>query len=85
MEWEDKSKSIKVLSYDDCVITSKMLNKRKIILHVERKSDKSEGNVFVRLHEKFEKEFMTFKKLLASKSIMGKSINEFKEMEVEEL
>ncbi|MBL8029885.1 MAG: hypothetical protein JNN11_01420 [Candidatus Doudnabacteria bacterium] len=85
MEWEDKPKSIKVLSYDDCIITSKILNKRKIILHVERQADNSEGNVFVRLDEKYESEFVVFKKMLSSKNIIGKSLNEFREMEVEEL
>ena len=33
MEWEDKAKSIKTLSADDCIITGKQLNNKKIILH----------------------------------------------------
>lgn len=85
MEWEDKSKSIKVLDGDDCVITGKMLNKQKIILHMKRLADGSEGNVFVRLKDQFHDQFAVSKKLLACKKVVGLSLNEFKNFNVEEL
>jgi len=85
MEWEDKSKSIKILNGDDCVITGKVLNRKKIILHMKRVSDGSEGNVFVILKEKFEDQFPVSKKLLASKKVVGITLNQFKNFDVEEL
>lgn len=85
MEWEDKATSIKVLDGDDCEITGKVLNKRKIILHMKRTSDGSEGNVFVRLKDEHEKDFPTSKKLFASKKVIGLSLNEFKNFEIENL
>ena len=83
MEWEDKDKKIKVLTGDDCEITSKFLNKNKVILHMKRTLDDSEGNVFVRLKEGQEAHFLTSKKLLASKKVIGMTLNKFKEMDVE--
>jgi len=85
MEMEDKSKSIKILDGDDCVITGKALNKDKIILHMKREVDDSEGNVFVRLKEAFQDQFAVSKKLLASKKVVGLTLNQFSEFEVEEL
>ena len=85
MEMEDKDKRIKTLDGDDCIITGKALNKNKIILHMERAGDDSQGNVFVKLKEEFEKDFATSKKLLACKKVVGMTLNEFKEMSVEEL
>ncbi len=85
MEWEDKSKSIAVLSGDDCKIVSKILNRYKIILHMKREKDGSEGNVFVRLKDKFEDQFPVSKKLLASKKVIGLTLNEFKNFEIENL
>jgi|GEM_PF-1774320 len=85
MEWEDKDKSIKILSDEDCEITSKSLNNRKIILHVKRAGDGSEGNVFVTLKESSKEHFATSKKLLASKNILGITLGKFKNMDIEEL
>jgi hypothetical protein len=85
MEWEDKDKSIKPLSGDDCVIVGKTLNIKKIILNMKRTSDGSEGNVFTRLIDPTKENFVFSKKLLASKSVMGKTLNEFREMEIESL
>lgn len=85
MEWETKAKSIKTLSGDDCVITGKVLNKKKIILHMKRVNDDSEGNVFVRLKDDHLADFPTSKKLLASKKVVGMTLNEFKNLDVEEL
>ncbi len=85
MEDENKSKGIDVLSGDDCEITSKALNKNKIILHVKRLSDDSEGNVFVRLKEDFSKEFEISKKMLSSKKIIGMTLNQLKNLGVEDL
>ena len=85
MEWEDKAKSIPVLTGDDCVITGKMLNKNKIILHLQRTSDESEGNVFVRLKDDNKSEFATSKKLLASKAVVGLTLNQFKKFDVAQL
>jgi hypothetical protein len=85
MESDEKSSKIKVLNGDDCQIVSKALNKNKIILHLKRKTDDSEGNVFVRLNEAHLKDFATSKKLLASKNVVGLTLNEFKEFEVEKL
>ncbi len=85
MESEEKSNKIKVLSGDDCEITGKVLNRHKIILHVKRLIDGSEGNVFVRLKDAFEGEFDTSKKLLASKKVIGISLNEFKDFAIENL
>ena len=85
MEWEDKSKSIPVLSGDDCEITGKMLNRKNIILHMKRLSDGSEGNVFVKLLEDNRDHFPISKKLLASKKIIGMTLNQFKKLDIEEL
>jgi hypothetical protein len=85
MEMEDKAKSIKVLDGDDCEITGKVLNKNKIILHMKRLSDGSEGNVFVKLKDDNKEHFPTSKKLLASKKVIGMSLNKFKNLDIEEL
>lgn len=85
MESDEKSSSIQVLSEDDCIITSKSLNKNKIILHMVREADNSEGNVFVRLKEAYAKDFPTSRKLLASKKILGLTLREFKKLNIEEL
>lgn len=85
MEMEDKAKSIKVLDADDCKIMSKALNKNKIILHMKREVDGSEGNVFVYLKEDYQKDFATSKKLFASRKVIGLTLNEFKDFSVEEL
>lgn len=85
MESEDKSKNIAVLDGDNCVIISKLLNKNKIILQMKRLLDDSAGNVFVRLKEGFNKEFPVSKKLLASKKVLGLTLNQFKNFEISEL
>ena len=85
MEWEDKAKSIKTLDGDDAKIMSKALNKNKIILHLQRESDASEGNVFVRLKDEYAKDFPTSKKLFSSKAVIGLSLNQFKKFNIEEL
>jgi hypothetical protein len=85
LESEEKSSSIKALTDDDSKITRKALNKNKIILHMERESDGSEGNVFVKLKEQFHDQFPVSKKLLASKVVLGMSLGEFKKLDVEKL
>lgn len=85
MEWEDKDKSIKSLSDSDCEITGKSLNNRKIILHVKRLEDNSEGNVFVKLKEQHQDQFATSKKLLASKKVLGMTLSQLKNLDIEEL
>ena len=85
MEMEDKAKSIKVLDDEDCVIMSKALNKNKIILHMKRLVDGSEGNVFVKLKEEFKDQFPISKKLFASKKITGLTLGQFKKLSIEEL
>lgn len=85
MEWEDKSKDIKTLSGDDCEITGKILNKNKIILHLKRTSDESEGNVFVKLRDEFHDQFTISRKLLGSKKIIGLSLNQFTKLDIDEL
>ena len=85
MEQEDKATSIKILDADDCTITGKVLNKHKIILHMKRLSDGSEGNVFVRLKDDHEKDFETSKKLLSSKKVIGMTLNQLKNLNIEEL
>lgn len=85
MEDEDKATSIKVLDDDDCEITGKVLNKKKIILHMKRLSDGSEGNVFVRLKDDHLDQFETSKKLLASKKVIGMTLGKFKDLNTEEL
>jgi hypothetical protein len=85
MEWEDKNKAIKTLDGDDCVIVGKQLNKNKIIFHMKRDSDGSEGNVFVRLKDDHAKDFPTSKKLLASKKTVGLTLNQLKSLNIEEL
>jgi hypothetical protein len=52
---------------------------------MKRAEDNSEGNVFVRLKEEFENNFAASKKLFASKKIIGMSLNELKEFNVEDL
>ena len=85
MEWEDKATSIKVLDADDCEIVGKTLNKNKIILHMKRNVDGSEGNVFSTLKESHKGEFAISKKLLASKKVLGMTLNQFKNLNIEEL
>ena len=85
MEWEDKDKKIKPLDGDDCVITGKQLNKNKIIFHMQRASDGSEGNVFVKLKDGNKSDFPTSKKLLATKKTMGMTLNQLKNLNIEEL
>jgi len=85
MEMEDKAKSIKVLDDNDCVIISKALNKNKIILHMKRAADGSEGNVFVYLKDEFSTDFATSKKLFASKKVIGLTLNQLRKFNIEEL
>ena len=85
MEPEDKAASQIDLSSDDCVIVSKGLNKNKVILHLRREKDGIEGNVFVRLKEKYENEFVISRKLLGSKTVNGLTLNEFKGFAIENL
>lgn len=85
MEMDEKAKSIKVLDDDDCVIVGKALNKNKIILNMKRASDNSEGNVFVRLKEKYESDFATSKKLFISKKVVGMTLGQFKNFKIEDL
>lgn len=85
LEWEDKDTSIKTLDWDDCKIVSKTLNRQKVILHMQRSSDGSEGNVFVKLREKHEDKFDVSKKLLASKSVIGLSLNQFSNLDIDKL
>jgi hypothetical protein len=85
MEWEDKAKSIKVLDGDDAKIMSKALNKKKVILHMQRQVDGSEGNVFVQLKDEYQDQFAVSKQLLASKNVIGLTLNEFKNLNIEAL
>ncbi|HYV33710.1 MAG TPA: hypothetical protein VE973_02585 [Candidatus Limnocylindria bacterium] len=85
MEWEDKAKSIKTLDDNDCQIMSKALNKNKIILHMKRESDGSEGNVFVYLKDEFKDQFPVSKKLFITKKVIGLTLGQFKEYSVEDL
>lgn len=84
-ESEEKAKSIQTLSGDDCHIMGKMLNRKKIILHMKREGDGSEGNVFVSLKPEFADQYAVSRKLLGSKKVVGMSINQFKSLDVEEL
>ncbi len=85
MEWEDKAKSIKVLDDNDAQIMSKALNKKKIILHMKRLADGSEGNVFVKLKEEFQDQFPISKKLFVSKKVTGLTLAQFKNLNIEAL
>ena len=85
MEMEDKAKSIKVLDDNDCTIMSKALNKNKIILHMKREVDGSEGNVFVYLKDEFKDKFSVSKQLFASRKVIGLTLGQFKKFSVEEL
>jgi hypothetical protein len=85
MEWEDKAKSIKPLTADDCEVIGKQLNKNKIILWMKRASDDSEGKVFVRLKDQVSKNFSVSRKLLGSKTIIGLTLNQFMNFKIEEL
>lgn len=85
MEMEDKDKAIKVLDDNNCVITSKALNKNKIILHMKRESDGSLGNVFVYLKEEHKSDFPTSKKLFASRAVIGLTLGQFKEFNIGDL
>jgi len=85
MEDEEKSTSIAVLDGDNCLITGKALNKNKIILHMKREGDGSEGNVFVRLKDEFHDNFATSKKLFSSRKVIGLSLQQFKKFSIEEL
>jgi hypothetical protein len=85
LEWEDKSDKIAALDSDNCIIVNKAPNNKKVILHMKRESDDSEGKVFVRLKDEFAEDFPLFKKLLASKKFIGLTLGEFKKMDIEEL
>ena len=53
---------------------------------MKRASDGSEGNVFTKLKDEDNKaNFQFSKKLLASKNVIGLTLNQFKEMEIEAL
>jgi hypothetical protein len=85
LEWEDKASSIEPLNDENCTIVGKSLNKNKIILHMKRDGDESEGNVFVRLKDEYEKDFPTSKKLLASQKVIGLTLEAFKNFDIESL
>ena len=85
MEPEDKVATQADLKVDDCVIVSKGLNKNKVILHLQRKGDGIEGNVFVKLKEKYEKDFITSRKLLGSKAVNGLTLDEFRAFDIDKL
>lgn len=85
MENEDKAKSIKLLTGDDCQITGKVLNRKKIILHMKRQEDGSEGNVFVKLKDECQDQFSVSKRFLSSKKVIGLTLNEFKSLDTEKL
>jgi hypothetical protein len=85
MEPEDKLSGQVDLNGDDCVIMSKGLNKDKIILRMERKSDGIQGNVFVRLKEEHKGNFAVSRKLLGSQKVNGLTLGEFKVFPVENL
>ncbi|HYF05022.1 MAG TPA: hypothetical protein VEA59_02525 [Patescibacteria group bacterium] len=84
-ESDEKSPNIKALSSDDAVIVGKMLNRKKIILHMKRESDASEGNVFVRLKDEYQDQFALSKKLLATKHILGLSLNQLRNLQIDAL
>ena len=85
MEMDDKAKSILALDDNNCVIVSKALNKNKIILHLKRAADGSEGNVFVYLKDNNREHFPISKKLFASKKVLGLTLAEFKKFDIEQL
>ena len=85
MENEEKDKSIKILDGDNCVIMSKALNKYKIILHMKRIDDGSEGNVFVKLKEDQRDKFPISKALFASRKVVGMTLNQLRSLDTEEL
>jgi hypothetical protein len=74
-----------VLDMDNCEITGKVMNKSKIILHLERLSDGRKANVFLRLKDDFLDRRDDFKKFLASKKIIGMSLNQLNNLEIAEL
>lgn len=85
LESEEKATNIKTLDKDDCLITGKMLNRKKIILHMKRTKDDSVGNVFVGLRPEFADQYAVSRKLLGSKKVIGMSLNEFINLDIEEL
>jgi hypothetical protein len=85
MESEEKAKEITPLNDDNCVIVGKALNKNKIILNMKRVEDESTGNVFVKVTDGNKEYFQTSKKLLASKNVLGLTLKQFKEFDVEKL
>lgn len=85
MESEEKAKEIEPLNGTNCVIVGKALNKNKIILNMKREIDESTGNVFVKVTDGDKQYFQTSKKLLASKNVLGLTLNEFKKFDVEKL
>jgi hypothetical protein len=52
---------------------------------MKRAEDESTGNVFVRLMDDKKSEFQTSKQLLASKKVVGLTLNQFKNFKIEEL
>jgi hypothetical protein len=85
MESEEKAKEIKPLTDSNCVVVGKALNKNKIILNMKREADESTGNVFVKVTDGNKEYFQTSKKLLASKNVLGLTLKEFKNFDVEKL
>ena len=73
------------LDLENCKIISKMMNNKSVILKVKREDDGKEANVFVKLKDEFIDKKEDFKKLFASKGIIGMSLNELKNSKVEDL
>ena len=84
--FQTASKTKADLDLDNCKIVSKMMNNKSVILHVKRLSDGKEANVFVKLKDDLEGDHkLDFKALFASKKIVGMSLNELKDIKIEDL
>ena len=83
--FQSNSKTKEDLDLDNCQITGKQMNNKSVILHIKRTGDGKEANVFVKLKDDQIENKEAFKKLFASKSIVGMSLNELKESKVEDL
>lgn len=83
--FQTNSKTKADLDLDNCQITGKQMNNKSVILKIKRKEDGKEAAVFVRLNEEHLANREDFKKLFASKKIIGMSLHQLNDLKVEEL
>jgi len=83
--YQTNSKTKADLDLDNCQIIGKQMNNKSVILKIKRAGDGKEAAVFVKLNDEHLANKEDFKKLFASKKIIGMSLNQLKDSKVEDL